>query len=229
MGLKLNHVSKRGHMWLQVRVEISKSCFTRHLQIRNRTICKFDAVSNPVWLLMFESHYSQAMCHGAWFLILICGEIAKSSNRWPIWDKCSKPWFTYSYSSELLSQLPALQWRRYRHQGVSNRQCLGCLLNRLFRLRSKKTSKLRVIGLCEENSPVTGEFPARRASNAQNVSIWWRHHDKQPLNHPPHNVFMIQSQRKCISRWPPSVVRFMFETINGLSVFAWRMATRNLR
>ena len=40
---------------------------------------------------------------------------------------------------------------------------------------SKKTSKLCVTGLCEENSPVTGEFPAQRATNAENVSIWWRH------------------------------------------------------
>ena len=30
----------------------------------------------------------------------------------------------------------------------------------------KGTSKLRVTGLCEGNSPVTGEFPAQRASNA---------------------------------------------------------------
>ena len=43
--------------------------------------------------------------------------------------------------------------------------------------KSKKTSKLRVTGLCAGNSPVTGEFPAQRASNVQNVSIWWRHHD----------------------------------------------------
>ena len=28
------------------------------------------------------------------------------------------------------------------------------------------------------NSPVTCEFPAQRASNAENVPIWWRHHDK---------------------------------------------------
>ena len=35
----------------------------------------------------------------------------------------------------------------------------------------------RVTGLCEGNSPVTGEFPAQRASNAENVSIWWCHHD----------------------------------------------------
>ena len=27
------------------------------------------------------------------------------------------------------------------------------------------------------NSPVTGEYPAQRASNAVNVSIWWRHHE----------------------------------------------------
>ena len=31
-------------------------------------------------------------------------------------------------------------------------------------------------GLCVGNSPVTGEFPAQRASNAENVSISWRHH-----------------------------------------------------
>ena len=51
-----------------------------------------------------------------------------------------------------------------------------CLLNRLFRRRSEETSKLRLTGLRERNSPVTGEFPAQRASNAENVSIWWRHH-----------------------------------------------------
>ena len=36
---------------------------------------------------------------------------------------------------------------------------------------SKKTSKLRVTGLCGGNSPVTGEFPAQMASNLENVSI----------------------------------------------------------
>ena len=36
--------------------------------------------------------------------------------------------------------------------------------------------KLHVTGLCVGNSPVTGEFPAQRTSNAENVSIWWRHH-----------------------------------------------------
>ena len=47
----------------------------------------------------------------------------------------------------------------------------------LFRRTSKKTSKLLFTGLCEGNSPVTSEFPAQMASNAENYSIWWRHHD----------------------------------------------------
>ena len=42
----------------------------------------------------------------------------------------------------------------------------------------KKTSKLRVTGLCVANSPGTGEIPAQMASNAENVCIWWRHHGK---------------------------------------------------
>ena len=72
-----------------------------------------------------------------------------------------------------------LQWRHNGRDGVSNHQPHDCLLNRLFKRRSKKTSKLRVTGLCAGNSPVTGEFPAQRASNVENVSIWWRHHEKR--------------------------------------------------
>ena len=57
----------------------------------------------------------------------------------------------------------------------------GCisLLNRLFRRKSKTIAKLRVTGLCEGNSPVTSEFLSQRASNAENVSIWWRHHARK--------------------------------------------------
>ena len=70
-----------------------------------------------------------------------------------------------------------LQWRHNGRYNVSNHQPHACLLNRLFRRRSKKTSKLRFTGLCAGNSPVPGEFPAQMANNAENVSIWWRHHD----------------------------------------------------
>ena len=52
-----------------------------------------------------------------------------------------------------------LQWRHNGCDSVSNHQPHDCLLNRFFRHRSKKTSKLRVTGLCAGNSPGTSEFP----------------------------------------------------------------------
>ena len=51
---------------------------------------------------------------------------------------------------------PPLQWHHNECDGVSNHQPHDCLLNRLFRRRSMKTSKLRVIGLC------VGEFTGYR-------------------------------------------------------------------
>ena len=87
-----------------------------------------------------------------------------------------------SFMSHLATQLGysagefPLQWLRNGRDSVSNHQPYDCLLNRLFRCRSKKTSKLCVTGLWAGNSPTAGEFPAQMASNAEKVSIWWRHH-----------------------------------------------------
>ena len=74
-----------------------------------------------------------------------------------------------------------LQWRHNERDSVSNLRRHDCSFNRLFRRRSKRTSQLSVAGLCEGNSPVTGEFPAQRSSNTENVSIWWRHHEKADI------------------------------------------------
>ena len=68
-----------------------------------------------------------------------------------------------------------LHRRHNERDGVSNHRRLHCLLNSWSRRGSKKTSKLRVTGLCVGNLPVTGDFPAQKATNAENVSIWWRH------------------------------------------------------
>ena len=40
----------------------------------------------------------------------------------------------------------------------------------------KNTPKLRLTGLRGGNPPITGRFPSQRASNGENISIWWRHH-----------------------------------------------------
>ena len=69
----------------------------------------------------------------------------------------------------------SLQWRHNERDGVWNHPCLDCLLNHLSRHKSKKTSKLRFTGLCDGNQPMAGGFPSQRASNAENVSIWWCH------------------------------------------------------
>ena len=67
----------------------------------------------------------------------------------------------FHYSDVIMSAMVSNHWR------------LKCLPNRLFRHRSKKTSKLSITGVSDGNSPMTGEFPAQRTSNAENVSIWW--------------------------------------------------------
>ena len=79
----------------------------------------------------------------------------------------------------------SLWWCHNGCNSALNHQPHDCFLNRLFRRRSKKTSKLRVTGLCAGNSPGTSEFLAQMASNAENVSIWWCHHAKpKPLREP---------------------------------------------
>ena len=54
---------------------------------------------------------------------------------------------------------PTLRCRQNGRDSVSNHQPHDCLITQI-----KKTSKLRVTGLCGGNSPGTGEFPAQMAS-----------------------------------------------------------------
>ena len=71
------------------------------------------------------------------------------------------------YHRENIRLCQALQWRHNGRDSVSNHQPHDCLLNRLFRPRSKKTSKFRVTGLRAGNSPLAGKFPDQMVSNAE--------------------------------------------------------------
>ena len=83
---------------------------------------------------------------------------------------------------QINSKSSLMEYRlHWRHDGLSNHQLRHWLLNRLFRRRSKKTSKLRITGLYAGKSPVTGEFPTQMVSNAENISIWWRHDVELPF------------------------------------------------
>ena len=62
----------------------------------------------------------------------------------------------------------------HEHHGVSN-HATPLFVELIIRCKSKKTSKLRIIGLCNGNPMAISGFPSQRASNAKNVSIWRRH------------------------------------------------------
>ena len=96
--------------------------------------------------------------------------------QWVEYDICSR---RHGYS---ISDIHTLPWRHNGHDGVSNHQPHGCLLNRLFRRRPKKTSKLRVTGLCVGNSPVPVDSPHTGPVTQKNVSIWWRHHEHRIIS-----------------------------------------------
>ena len=62
------------------------------------------------------------------------------------WSRMKTLWYGNADPHSLL-------WSHNGRDGVSNNQPQDCLLNRLFGRRSKKSSKLRVIGIYAGNSP----------------------------------------------------------------------------
>ena len=89
----------------------------------------------------------------------VCGSWSRGMNTSYLTNVDS---FVMLFFSLLSIHTDPLQWRHNERDGVLNRQPQHCLLNRLFRHRSKKTYKHRVTGLCPRNWPVTGEFPSQR-------------------------------------------------------------------
>ena len=112
--------------------------------------------------------------------LFLWAQLASGQHLFILWLG-SEQWRAIYWSNDHLFQWP-FRWRHNGRYGVSNHQPHDCILNRFFRRRSKKASKLCVTGLCAENSPGTGEFPAQIVSNAENISISWRHHDVNMQN-----------------------------------------------
>ena len=63
----------------------------------------------------------------------------------------------YQHQVSFLQYFITSRWRHNGRDSVFKHQPHDCLLNRLFRRRSKKTSKLRITGLYVGNSPGTGD------------------------------------------------------------------------
>ena len=69
------------------------------------------------------------------------------------------------------------QWRHKERDGVSNYQPHNYLLNVYRGTDPRNYQSAASLVSVSGTSPVTGEFPAQRASYVENVSIWWRHHE----------------------------------------------------
>ena len=95
---------------------------------------------------MYRSSYAMN------YIFLFCRVLSKIYHHFVGWE-----WgwgrALYVLHTCFTCTLTSLWWRHNDHDSVSNHQPHECLLNRLFRRRSKKTSRLRVTGLCVGNSP----------------------------------------------------------------------------
>ena len=98
------------------------------------------------------------------------------SRLWYLWKQCQPNVSNVAPNHQYKIVALTLHFHHNESDGVSNHQLHYCLLNHLFRHRSKKTLKLCITGICMGNSLVTSEFTSQRASNVENVSIWWCHH-----------------------------------------------------
>ena len=146
-------------------------CLSKILQPSTRKCCHFDEIFVTLCTESYQTFPTSDAAIAENFVKMIFPFLwSPSTDLWYHWVK----YLVYSTYGIILFCLFyfSSQWRHNGRDGVSNHQPRDWG-NRLFR---KKTSKLCVSGLCERNSAVTGEFPAQRASNAEDVSIWWRHH-----------------------------------------------------
>ena len=67
-----------------------------------------------------------------------------------------------------------------------------------------KLQSSAALALCEWNSPLTGEFLAQMASNAENVSIWWRHHGGMRNAYDGYmflHTWQVATDTRCILYW----------------------------
>ena len=110
---------------------------TNHLHKSHKALDKYSIVHHSITKMCTYVHISDK--NGAlWDICLMLWRLCETGLLWSDGKAC----FIFS-----------LRWRHNERDSVSNHQPHGCLHNGLLRRRSKKTSKLRVTGLCVGNSP----------------------------------------------------------------------------
>ena len=147
--------------------------------ITNHSHSSFHKFTVPKYLYSYGTVFSfkEREILPEWKLLILIGKSIEFAFKGPMYNELVLvevvAWRRQA-TSHCINQY-SLQRRHNVHEGVSNHPSHHCLLKRLFRWRSKKTSKLRV------TSFVRGihRWPMNcrtKASNAENCSIWWSHH-----------------------------------------------------
>ena len=119
--------------------------------------------------------------------------------------------------------MKSLQWRHNGRDSVSKHQPHGCLLNRLFRCRSKKTSKLRVTGVCGgiHRGPVNSphKWPAtRKMLPFHDVIVFFHIEDT--------DLFILHSQYQVC--WFSSISRLMIFITRALAAIVLTYLSKNI-
>ena len=128
------------------------TCSSMHLPA-DKTPIPWNAMSNCVTFRVFhiaKDVVGKITADDGIHKILVASSLIGSDLNQMIWESTDKTDQDTIDISTVGTHL--LRWRHNDHAGVSNHQPHGCLLNRLFRRKSKKTSKLRATGLCVGNS-----------------------------------------------------------------------------
>ena len=97
------------------------------------------------------------------------------------------------------------QWARWRLKSSASR----LLTQPFIQAQIKETIRALFTGLCAGNSSVTDENPAQMASNAENVSIRWRHHVRLIIGDKPLPKLMTYCQ---LDLW--ELQQYMNQTAN---------------
>ena len=123
-----------------------------------RQICQFTTVHRCM-SFSHDIRYRYKVC--SWYLVVSSVQriekkdapwLAREGEVWDVFCGFISLIITLAFTPCILFDITLL-WRHNGRYGVSNQQPHDCLLNLLFRCRSKKASKFRVTGLCAWNSP----------------------------------------------------------------------------
>ena len=119
--------------------------------------------------------------------------------------------------------LYALQWRHNERDGVSNHRRLHCLFNCWFRRKSKTNQSFASLTFGQEfTGSVTGKFSAQTASNAENASVWWRHH--VPVTHFTNGVW-AHNLNRLTNHFASTLFILTVSHLGVLSILICRQAT----